>query len=161
MIDIVNMLLKNNKSNKIKLLIAGEIIDRNYFYYLKKKIIKLKLSNNIKFVKFTDIKYFFSRIDFLISARDDEAFGRTLVESYLYKIPYFVTNMAGHKEIHKMLDGGILYTKNHKNSLIINFNRLISKQYIREYYYKHDINKVEKNFGENQHKLILNLYKYL
>ena len=142
-----------------KLFILGRGSNKDY---LEDLVNKLKLSNNIEFIGYTnDIGNYYNKSKLFVLASDYEGFSNSLVEAMSYSLPVIATNSFGgnsevlsekcyktniHKSIHSKY--GILiptFVSDHNNFSITKNERILAKELINLL-----INKKDYNYYKNK-----------
>lgn len=97
----IQQLIKSGM-RRIKYIIAGEIFDKNYYYFLKKEAIRLGISDKVIFPGYIDEETkigLLSRCNIYLATSSHEGFGLTLLEAMALGKPIVATNIEGHKDV--------------------------------------------------------------
>ena len=93
-----------------KIVIAGGVLDNNYYNKIQDFIGHNDLNYNVEFIGFKDeMKCFYSEIDILVCGSLAEAFGRVIIESMIRNIFVIARNTGGIAEIIENRKYGLLY----------------------------------------------------
>lgn len=112
--------------------------DGSSYDYLKKLVIKYKLTSHIKFFTNKDREYVYDKIhnyNLLIQPSRLEGFGLTIVEAMAAKIPVLVSDIGGPKEIVENGQFGALFESENSedcSNQILNIIKEFSKEDIKE-----------------------------
>lgn len=110
-IDFAIKCLKEEEINKVKLLIAGTIHDKQYYKYLKSLIIRLNLKERVIFLGVVDEKFKYELMDnalAVILMSHYEVEGIVLKEAIVRGKPVIVNNIRSLKDLVKDGENGFL-----------------------------------------------------
>lgn len=129
-IEIMKLLKSKDKLFKVH--VFGTMTEPLISYY-KNLINKYNLHSSFVFHGFeNDPTNIYNQIDLLIATSENEAFGRTLVEAFSYKIPVLANNDGGHKEIIQNNITGYLISNNDPETYVSIITNLLNES--TEYY---------------------------
>lgn len=140
LIEIISILEKTS-NKKFSINVYGKTIEPLISIY-KKQISDANLKSKFNFHGFeSNLDKIYRSIDFLLATSENEAFGRTLVEAFSYKVPVIANDEGGHKEIVKNNISGFLIKNNDsveyvKRILMLSNNiqdceRIVKNGYVR------------------------------
>lgn len=132
-IRAVNLIIKRNSLNNVKLIIAGKG-DESFIDELHSYIVANELENNINFIGYVeDMRKLRESIDIELVCSKAEAFGRVTVEAMIAGVVVVASNTGANKELVNDKETGLIYEYNSvedladKISLVINDSKLASK----------------------------------
>ncbi|CAA6813886.1 MAG: Glycosyl transferase [uncultured Sulfurovum sp.] len=100
------------KDLNIKVLIIGAAMDISYFEELKKKIVFLKIENQVIFTGFTkEVNEHIQLCNITVLATKKETFGLVVIESMVNAVPVIATNNGGPLEIIEDKVNGLLFDR--------------------------------------------------
>lgn len=131
-IDAINELIKR-ENYKIKLIVAGDISDKDYYNYLWKLVNNYKLENNIKLLgPRTDIPLLLHISNIFIFPSLWEAQGIALLEAMAAKKPIIASNIKAFKSILRDKENALLVDPNDVFDLVDKLKLLIYNNDLRE-----------------------------
>ena len=105
-------------NDNYQLIICGDILDKNYYYTLKKEIKSLKIKNKVKFISHLDREYIYNMADIVLIASQYESFGLVFIESLAFGIPVIAPDLKCFQEICQKIGYNMIYRQNEINDAI-------------------------------------------
>ena len=143
--------IKNNERIDLQLIIAGHVMNEDYYKKLKKYISDYKLEDLVKFVPFLpypDSMKAMSYLDITILPTYEETFGLVIAESMIVGTPVIGSKAGGVPEIIKDGDNGYLFEPKNVDSL---------EEKILNLYLNKDL---RNKLSENAYEFSVNEYNY-
>lgn len=142
--------LLNRTINKLKVYIVGDRKSKvDYIKHIELLIKRLALRNVVEFQdQAEDVSSFLSKLDVLVSAnREQEAFGRILIEAQSAGVPCVATKVGGIVDIIEDGSTGLLCEAANPRDMAEKINQLYKNLSLRQTLAKNGQRSVEKNFS--------------
>lgn len=159
-IDAINELIKR-ENYKIKLIVAGDISDKDYYNYLWKLVNNYKLENNIKLLgPRTDIPLLLHISNIFIFPSLWEAQGIALLEAMAAKKPIIASNIKAFKTILRDGENALLIDPKDVSTLVDKLKILLSNKILQNKLAKNAYKCVQNyDFYKNTFNKYLQIYQ--
>ncbi|MGQ9777570.1 MAG: glycosyltransferase, partial [Thermodesulfobacteriota bacterium] len=109
----------------VKVLSVGDILNEDYFGFLKDEIESQKISENFIFLGFVeDIRPYFKISDAFILTSFIEGYCLSALEAMSFKLPLILTDTGNARELLEGSGGGLLVRNAYENVLHLNFSSI-------------------------------------
>ena len=158
LIEIIRLLEKNTNQNFL-IHVYGKTTEPLISTY-NKQIHNYNFKSKFYFHGFeSNLDLIYRSIDFLLATSENEAFGRTLVEAFSYKIPVIANDEGGHKEIVENSFSGFLIKNNDPIEYATKILSLIKNTHEYDRITTNAFLKFRNNFSVEEHlKNITKIY---
>ncbi len=149
-------------SDNVFLLIVGTG-ESKYIERLKDLVTYFGISERVVFAGFSSKpRKIISSLDLLVSASNNEPFGRTIIEAMLQKTPVLVTNGGGHSETVDDIVTGYLYAHEDADDFFEKCQRFIENSVERDKITDCAYNQAISKFSSSTHtEKIIRIYRRL